>query len=499
MNRKLIFNAIAIVLATGGLVACGGGGGGDTTTTSSKDVSTVGTITGFGSVYVSGIKFDTDSSNYDVDDDDTSTDQSDLAVGMKVKVVGSINDDGVSGTANSIYYDDDVEGPIDSNSMVEDATTKSFTVLGMSVQVDANTTVFDDGATFVDLAEGDIVEVSGYFDGTQISATRIELQANADDEFEIKGTVDSYDGSTISLTLQNGSPAGPYDVSDSDPEISPGTSGQFVEVKLMKAPGSDNLEAIEIELDDEDLLDDADEDVSIHGVITLDVDTGDMMINGVPFDVNAGTEYEPTSLEGNLVDGMEAEVEGVMVDGVLIAEEIEAESEGEIEIEARVTDVVADADGINGSVTMTLYSGAALTVKSDSNTLFEDDSSSDEGDGSFTLNDLDTTTDYLEIKAYLNDASELVASKIRREDSSEETELEAMVDSFIAGSSITLLADPLSIPYSVNETTTFQVDDSTTDSAAFFSGLTEGDTVEIRDYEPADGIADEVSRETESN
>ncbi len=56
MKRKQLYNAIAIVLTTSGLVACGGGSSSDDgTTTSSKEVSTVGTITGFGSVYVSGI------------------------------------------------------------------------------------------------------------------------------------------------------------------------------------------------------------------------------------------------------------------------------------------------------------------------------------------------------------------------------------------------------------------------------------------------------------
>jgi hypothetical protein len=491
MKRKLLFNAIAVVLATGGLVACGGGGGDDTTTTSSKDVTTVGTITGFGSVYVNGIEFETDGSSYDVDDD-TNTSQSDLAVGMKVKVKGTVNDDGLTGTASSIYYDDDIEGPIDAPPTSIDASTKNFTVLGMTVLADANTTVYDDGAAFDTLAEGQIVEVSGYFDGEQIVATHIELQNETDNEFEIKGTVVDY-GTNIGLTLQNGESAS-YPLSNNvDSEIT-SASGQFVEVKL-KDSGS-GLEAVEIELDDEDLLDEDDEDVSIQGVITVDGDV--MMINSVPFDVNAGTEYEPASLEDNLAAGMEVEVEGVMVEGVLIAEEVEAETEGEIEIEARVTNVVPDADGINGTVTLTLHNDVTLEVATDSSTLFEDDSSSDaDGDGSFTLNDLDTTSDYLEVKAYLNDASDLVASKIKREDSSEATTLGGPVDSFDAGTSITLL----SIKYTFDESTTFQVDDltPTTDSSAFFTGLIEGDTVEILDNEPTDGVADEVIRETEGD
>ena len=44
----------------------------------------------------------------------------------------------------------------------------------MAVMADAKITVFDDGATFDGLAEGQEIEASGFFDGTQIVASRIE-------------------------------------------------------------------------------------------------------------------------------------------------------------------------------------------------------------------------------------------------------------------------------------------------------------------------------------
>ena len=494
MKRKELVNAMTIILATSGLVACGGGGSSDdstTTTTSSR--TTIGTVDGFGSVYVNGIKFETDSASYDVDDDDTNADQSDLAVGMKVKIEGTVNDDGVTGTADSIYYDDDVEGPIDSGSMVADATTKTFTVLGMSVLVDADTTVFDDGATFDNLAEGDNVEVSGYFDGAQIVATRIELQSDMDDEFEVKGTVDSYDGSTIDLTLQNGASVS-YNVrSGAESDLVAGDSGQFVEVKL-EDTGS-GLEAIEIELDDDDLLDDDEDDVELYGILTGDYING-FMVNDVLLDLDNNPEYEPASLENNLLDGMQVEVEGSMVSGILIVEEIEAEAEDEVEIEAMVSDVVF-TDNLNGTITLDLGNGITKDVISNSSTLLEDDSSDDSSDdGTFILSELISNSDFVEVEAYLNNSSELVASKIKRKDESSETKVEGPVESFDAGVSITLL----DITYTFEADATFQVDDGVpdNDSTLFFDGLTEGDTVEIKDDEP-DGIADEVSRETDSS
>ena len=403
---------------------------------------------------------------------------------------GTVNDDGVSGTATSIYYDDDIEGPIDNGSMeLIDATTKSFTVLGMTVMIDDNSTVFDDGAAFETLAEGDIVEVSGYFDSTQmlIVATRVEKQDGLDDEFEVKGTVVRYDAdnSTIELELQNGTAVN-YDVSTSvGSEI---TEGAFVEVKL-KDTGN-GMEAIEIELDDEDLLDDNEGEVSVYGVLTGDYISG-FMINDVPIDLN-GTEYEPASLEGTLVDGMEVEVEGSMVDGRLIADKVEAEEEGEVEINAKVTNVIY-TDNLNGTIKLDMGDDQILEVRSDNSTMLDDDSSSDT-DGTFILEEL-VAGDFVEIEAYLNDSSEPVAKIINRKDSSGETSLEGPVEVIgDANSSISLLG----ITYTFDTDTTFKVDDVDTNSTAFFDGLIPGDSVEIMDVEP-DGIADEVKQETEGD
>ncbi len=108
MNKQLTKNTISAAIALT-LVACGG---------SDTDVAGIGgsgyissgSITGFGSVYVNGVKFETDSATFDVDG--TSGTQDDLAIGMVVKVNGSINADGVTGTASSISFDDELQGPV---------------------------------------------------------------------------------------------------------------------------------------------------------------------------------------------------------------------------------------------------------------------------------------------------------------------------------------------------------------------------------------------------
>jgi len=487
MKVKYLITCMSLALAVGGITACGGGGGGGTTGTTASSISSVGTITGFGSIYVNGIEFETDGAAYRVDDED-GFDDSSLAVGMKVKVEGSVNDDGRTGTATRVLYDDDVEGPIDTGSLtVVDANTRTFTVLGLLISADATSTVYDDGAGFDTLAEGQKLEISGYFDGNQIVASRIEKQNDLDDEFELKGTVASYDGNSVTLMLQNGVSAGPYAVSGTaELDIPADPVGLFVEIKLSDQGGS--LLVIKIETDDEDLLDDEDDDVSIRGILEDD-GNGGFLINGISFAVSDSTEYEPESLENNLVSGMEIKVEGNMQDNLLIADEVESEH-GDIEIEARVVNVVF-SDAKNGTVTVDLGNGQSLSVQTDNGTQFEDESASDlNNDESFDLDELAIGVDFVEIEAYQADTGQLVATSIEREDAGQDTRLEAPVDSFDANVSVTLLG----ITYSVDGGTSYELNNLSSDAANFFSALDVNDLVKVKDIQP-DGTAEELDLE----
>ena len=490
MTQKRLITALAIALATGGLTACGGGGGGGGTTgTGLVSTSSVGTITGFGSVYVNGVEFETNNASYEVDDE-SAFDDSALAVGMKVRVKGTVNADGVTGTASSVHYDDDVEGPIDAGSLsVIDATHKAFRIFGLDITVDASRTVFDNGAGFDTLAEGQKMEVSGYFDGTRINATRIERQNDLDNEFEVKGTVASYDGNTVTLTLQNGASAGPFNIGPAAILQIPATpDGLFVEVKLADQGG--NLVAIRIQTDDEDLLDGNEDDVSIRGVLADD-GNGGFLVNGVPFTTSSGSKFKPGNLGDRLAAGMEVKVEGHMRNGVLVADEIETE-DGEIRIEARTIDV-RFTDRKNGSVTLDLGNSQSLVVNTDNSTLFEDNSAADSnGDESFNLDELASGSEFLEIKAFRNDAGQLIATSIRREDSSgQKTRLEAPLDRFEAGSSVTLLG----ITYTVHAGTTYERGNMPANGMDFFNGLSPNSVVKVKDTEP-NGTAEELDLES---
>lgn len=484
MKATRLTNCMLLALAGAGLAACGGGGGSSSGT---ADSSTIGTISGFGSIYVNGVEFETGSASYRVDDEDR-FDDSALAVGMKVKVTGTINSDGTTGTATRVYYDDDVEGPIDSGSLVMvDADTKTFTILGMAVTASATGTIYDDGADFGTLAEGQKLEVSGYFDGNTLLASRIEKQDNLDDEYELKGSVSAYDGMTVTLTLQNGATAGPYPLGAGvELDIPADPTGLFVELRLLDTGGVPSV--TRIEADDADGLDDSDHEVSVRGILGDD-GSGGLLVNGIPFTTDAGTAYEPASLEGALTAGMEVKVEGHMQDGVLLAGEIETEH-GEIGITARVIEVVA-SDAKNGVVTLDLGNSQSLDVYTGNSSQFEDESAFDlNDDDSFNLDDLIAGMDYVEIEAYLDDNGKLHATSIEREDGAQATRIEAPVDDYVANASLTLLG----IEYTIDAGTGYEVNDTTSDITTFFANLDSGDRVEVKDIEP-NGIAEELELE----
>ena len=117
--------------------------------------------------------------------------EGDLAIGQVVRIEGTVDAGGTTGTARSVSFDDDVAGPIESI----DLASGRLVVLGQSVQTGAATS-FDDSIvprSLEGLAVGDRIEVSGLVaaDGV-INATRIE-RSTAAGELDVRGTVSGLD------------------------------------------------------------------------------------------------------------------------------------------------------------------------------------------------------------------------------------------------------------------------------------------------------------------
>jgi hypothetical protein len=295
----------------GGSSSLAGGGIGGTGITAS------GSITGFGSIFVNGIEFETVGAQLDVDGvtsvSDGTDDASVLGIGMVVTVTGTLNDDGVTGTAENIQYDDAVQGPV----IDIDPFTRSFTVMGISVTVQ-NNTVFSN-ATFENLQPDDLVEVSGFFDATgALQATRIVRIDSGEINVEVKGTVTGLAGAVFVLAVDYAA-ATTYTVDATAAELPAGglADNQYVEVKGSLT--GNVIEATRVELKSEGFADT--ENASIEGIVTDFIDIGNFRVAGQQVDAT-DAEFNPAGL--NIANGVEVEVDGAIQGGVLMASRVKA-------------------------------------------------------------------------------------------------------------------------------------------------------------------------------
>ena len=108
MNHKLTTISAAMALL---LVSCGG-----SSNTQLGGIQGSGTgvaygpVTGFGSIFVSGVEYTTSNAQISVDDQVGS--ESQLLVGQVVTVKGAINADGKTGTATQVTFSGEVAGAV---------------------------------------------------------------------------------------------------------------------------------------------------------------------------------------------------------------------------------------------------------------------------------------------------------------------------------------------------------------------------------------------------
>src|SRR5210317_106644 len=210
MNIKLRKLGAVLVVAVLTAAGCGGSsGGGDSvspppTTTPPPSGGIIrtgvavgaGPITGFGSIIVNGITYDTSSATFTRDDNPSS--QEDFKVGETVIVKGTIEDDNSGAVAETVELDEIVEGPV--SSLNADG---SLTVLGQTVTISLDTSIDDSCPASLDDASIAAVEVFGNVDATGvIAATRIECKippGDVVDEYEINGVVSGHNAGNFTF------------------------------------------------------------------------------------------------------------------------------------------------------------------------------------------------------------------------------------------------------------------------------------------------------------
>ena len=328
--RKLAATLIAAL----GLVACGGGADGGIGGTGGGGGGGIGGtgiayggITGFGSVWVNGVRYDTQGASFRLNGDSVS--QNDLRIGMVARVEGS------GTTATSVVVFEALNG------RVEQVTADSLVVLGQTVRIDTQTQ-FEDGIRPV---PGELVEVYGLpVSAGVLAASYIDREsAPSTPPFKVTGFVSAHDASARSLNI--GSLVVQYAGADVSDMGSGGWVGRLVEVKGIACAGNPvcgTLTASRVEPAGSGIA--SSPKAEVEGFITVQNLDG-FSIGDLRVVITAATVFKD-GLPTDAVVGARVEAEGPIVDGVMTAAKVEIDDS--VKIEGNVQSVNGDLLGITG-------------------------------------------------------------------------------------------------------------------------------------------------------
>ncbi len=341
---------ITTILAVGG---CGGSGGGAAPTpqqpppvggiTRTGVAVAIGPVTAFGSVVVNGVSYDTSTAEFTVDGQLAT--QDDLAVGDMVLVKGTIDDDNTNAVAESVEFDDNVEGPVSS------VNTGSETMVVLGQTVTFGDAIFDDNcpAQRDDLVPPTVaaVEVSGQVMGDgAIDATRIECK-NVLGQVEITSTVTAAQPGETTFEI------GALTVDFSGVlmlENFPG--GRSVEAgDLVEAKGNlgapDLLIATSVEFKGDRLIGDDGDHIEIQGFITSFNSPASFVVaneTAVSCNTDDGCTITTEDMPGGTLGlNVKVEVEGEFVGNELVATNVDIRLGNAVRITALVDNVNAES------------------------------------------------------------------------------------------------------------------------------------------------------------
>lgn len=478
MNNSFKLAALLSALALASLSACGGGSSTEPTPTAppptggiSGNGVAVGPVSNFGSIVVNGVTYNTDNASFTINDSVGT--QDDLRVGDVVTVSGTIDNNGTTGTATTVNFDDLVKGPVDSVDLVGN----SLVVLGQTVLVSPDTS-FDDSfspASLEGVSVGQIVEVSGQIDANDnIVATRIEPKP-AGTQFEVHGTVAGIDNVNMLFTLRGLT----VDFSAATLDNFPGgqiANGDFVEAKGVSLGAGGELLATQVEL--ESLVPGANDGdrVEIEGFITRFVSATDFDVAGLSATTNGSTIF----VGGTAADlglNIKVEVEGnIDGNGLLTATKVDIRR-------AKAVRATASVDSVNAAGNSLVI--LDITVSVDALTRIEDKSSADIDP--LNLSDINAG-DYIEVRGgeFPAGSGDILATILEREDADTEAILQGFVET-VSDPSYTVLG----VTITTSAGTIFRDEnDVVISSADFFNRVAANSLVKVKGTEVSDtGIA----------
>jgi hypothetical protein len=316
--RTIVGGILALLLL--GFGGCGGGSGG--TEQAGGGIGgtgvSVGSVTAIGSIVVNGVKFDTTNADVVIGGVDQGvgdqTVRDHLRVGMVVVVEGTVHNDETSGIASTVYFDANVVGPVESI----DPGAEQIVVLGQAVVIDRDTN-FDGYASFNDISQGDLVEVSGLVgvvNGEDVIRATYVAKKSFITEVEVKGVVRDLDSSARTFEIRNLTVH--YDATTLLPDGEP-TDRLHVRVVGTVGQGGE-LDATKVELAREARLANA-ERMDVEGFVTEVVSPSEFSVGYQQVRTDDRTTFHGGG-PASITPGVELEVKGKLENRILTARKV---------------------------------------------------------------------------------------------------------------------------------------------------------------------------------
>ncbi len=363
------FAGALTVVALSVLAACGGGGGETAapttnippidTTVLSAAVDVSGTITGFGSVIIDGVKYDDTQTSVSTDTNPaapTAAALTDLKLGMRVE--GKLK----NGVMTDLVMHASLVGPV----AALDATATSFTLYGQTVKVSvtgATPTAFEGVQDFAGLMAGDWVEVHGTVDANKaIVATRIERKPQGESAkgLRVGGVISNLD--TTAKTFKFNDQTIDYSTATFKPAGAVPVNGATAAVYSDQLPTAGVLKAKGIALSKPE----EGKELRVGGRISAYTSLADFTVSGVR--VNASTATLEGGVAADVLAGASVGVEGVVTGEVLKATKLrimKTPADVKASLAGQVTDWLSATSfkvrGTTVDASAATFTGGALT------------------------------------------------------------------------------------------------------------------------------------------
>jgi hypothetical protein len=347
--------AVAAAFTAALLAACGGGGGGGIDGTGGGGGGGIngtgvayGTVTGYGSVIINGVRYEDDGVIITRTDDSTVRGDDAGAATRAALPIGSVVRVDFNSATDVLGFkvDDSISGRVESV-----VSGVGVVVMGQTVRIDDTTSQYEDNVLRtggVTLAAGDFIRAQGtVVSGGTLQASFVSKPSASGTLFEVKGVVSNHNGSS---SFSVGNLTVTYSAGTITSDMPAGSwNGLVVEAKGSNCTNVDNvcgtLVATKVEPEGGLSSSSSRAQAEVEGIV-ISGTSASFRIGNLTVSTTSSTRWEGGT-QADFAVGVKLEAEGSLANGVLTATKVS----------------LRDGSRLEGNVTAPVFSNGVLTFK----------------------------------------------------------------------------------------------------------------------------------------